>query len=90
MYQDDVKDTLRRQLDINRYQATQLGEEAVRIIRIGYYHLVDGPRIELGEKIRKSVHDTVSYPPEKLLPQTARGNHNTQIKIQNCTTLTAV
>ncbi len=90
MYQDDVKDTLRRQLDINRYQATQLGEEAVRVIRIGYYHLVDGPRIELVEKIRNSVHDTVSYPPEKLLPQTARGNHNTQIKIQNCTTLTAV
>jgi len=90
MHQSELKETLRRQLDINRDQAVQLGEEAVRIIRNGYYDLADGSRIEIREKIEKSVHGTVSYPPEKLLPQTAPGNHNTRIQIQNCTTLTAI
>ncbi|MDO9087331.1 MAG: TIGR02452 family protein [Anaerolineaceae bacterium] len=90
MYQFESKEILRRQLEINRDQAIQLGKEAIRIIRNGYYDLADGSRIEIREKMEKSVDGTVNYPPEILLPQIAHGNQNTRIEIQNCTTLTAV
>jgi len=87
---DDIKGKLRRQLEINRDQAVRLGEEAVRIIQNGYYDLADGSHIEIHEKIEKSVHGTVSYPPENLLAQTTPGKHNTRIHVQNCTTLAAL
>lgn len=90
MNESDPKETIQRQLEISREQAIQLGEEAVRIIRNGYYDLADGARIEICEKIEKSVYGMVSYPPEKRLSQTAPGNQNTRIQIHNCTTLTAI
>jgi uncharacterized protein (TIGR02452 family) len=86
----DLKKTLKRQLDIDRFQATRLGEEAVRIIQNSDYLISDGTRIEIRDLIKKSFHGTVSYPPEKTVSPSSRGNNNTIIEIHNCTTLAAV
>lgn len=86
----DLKKLLKRQLDVDRFQATRLGNEAVRIIQNGYYSLSDGTRVELRQQIQDSIRGTVSYPPEKPLPLHASGDHKTIIEIHNCTTLTAV
>ena len=90
MYQDDLKNTLRSQLEISRERALSLGEEAVMIIRNGYYYLPDGTQVDIREQMERSVMGTVSYPPESMLPQLAHSDKNTRIEIQNCTTLTAL
>lgn len=90
MHQDDNKERLRGQLDISREWAVSLGEEALSILRKGYYDVSDGSRVVIREKIHESVAGTVSYPPEQALPLQASGDHKTIIEIHNCTTLTAV
>ena len=90
MCQDDDKDRLRYQLNISRERAVSLGEETLSVIRKGYYDLSGGTRVEIRQQVQNSVLGTVSYPPEKPLPEKTFGNQNTIIEIHNCTTLTAV
>jgi len=90
MCQDDNRERLRRQLEVSREWAVSLGQEAVSIIRKGYYDVSDGSRVVIREKVQESVAGTVSYPPEQTLPLQAIGDHKTIIEIHNCTTLTAV
>ncbi|MBE0684821.1 MAG: TIGR02452 family protein [Anaerolineaceae bacterium] len=89
MYQEDVKDTLRSQLEISRERAISLGEEAVRIIRNGYYDLPDGRRVDIRDDLDRSIKGTQVYR-QHVDSETYAGGKETIIKVQNQTTLAAV
>lgn len=90
MYQEDVKDTLRGQLEISRERAISLGEEAVRIIRNGHYDLQDYRRVDIQDDLERSIKGTQVYRQHFYFPEKYAGELETIIKVQNQTTLAAV
>jgi len=73
---------------IPRETAARLGRQAVEIIRTGRYVTADQKVHEIGDQISYARNNTVSYPPDKSLPEMHTGNCKTKIDVINETTLT--
>lgn len=76
-------------LRISRELAAEYGKQAEQIIRQGYYTAPSGSRVELAGWIESSVRGTRAYPPGELLPDSLPGQFQTQIEVENETTLNA-
>jgi uncharacterized protein (TIGR02452 family) len=74
---------------LNRQRAAKLGQETVRIIEAGRYTTEKGKVVEVGDLLRRAVSGTCSYPPNHPLPEPQAGNKETQIEVENATTLAA-
>ena len=74
---------------IARELAAQYGREAVRIIESGQYVSTSGKTVQISGLTKKAVEGTESYPPERELAQSARGEFATIIRVLNETTLGA-
>lgn len=74
---------------IPRSLAAQYGQEAVQIIRQGAYRAPSGQMVNVADLIEHAVQGTVSYPPDRPLPQTHIGPYQTRIEVANETTLAA-
>ena len=72
---------------IDRNLALAYGREAVQIIESGRYNSPSGHRIEIAGMISESIAGTRSYPPDQMLPEFAPGPHQTEIRVENETTL---
>jgi len=75
---------------IPRERAAQYGQEAVQIIREGVYRAPSGQMVNVADLVEHAVQGTVSYPPDRPLPQTHVGPYQTRIEVANETTLAAV
>jgi uncharacterized protein (TIGR02452 family) len=74
---------------IPRDIAIELGEEAVRTIQTGCYHAPSGRLVNIARLIENSVRQTLSYPPDAVVPETCASLHQTEIEVENETTLAA-
>jgi uncharacterized protein (TIGR02452 family) len=80
----------RRELDIPRDTAAELGRSAVEIARNGFYFNLSGEKIELREMIAAAVARKRSIPPDAALPPAKPGSFpETKIQVANETTLGA-
>lgn len=80
----------RRELDIRRDVAEELGRTAVEIARNGFYFNAAGERVDIGELVAKAVSAKQSLPPDILLPTSQRRSFpETRIQVANETTLGA-
>ena len=75
---------------IPRELAAQYGQQAVQIIQQGAYRAPSGRMVSIADLVERSVQGTVSYAPDRLLPQTRVGSYQTRIEVANETTLAAV
>ena len=80
---------LQQQLDISRDVARELGLQAVEIITKGFYVTKTGKQIPIKEYLLNSKANTITYTPEKTLPDHAIGSYSTEIEVINTTTLAA-
>ncbi|MEN6439304.1 MAG: TIGR02452 family protein [Syntrophobacter sp.] len=74
---------------ISRDLAAEHGREAVRITESGEYLAPSGKAVNISGLVERSVGGTVSYPPDKPLPEAATGDYRTDISVANMTTLDA-
>jgi uncharacterized protein (TIGR02452 family) len=80
----------RRELDIGRDVAAELGRSAVEIARTGFYFNDAGERVEIGELVARAVSAKQSLPPDAVLPiPQPRSFSETRIQVANETTLGA-
>jgi uncharacterized protein (TIGR02452 family) len=80
----------RRELDIRRDLAAELGQSAVEIARTGFYFNAGGERVEIGELVTRAVTGKQSLPRDALLPTPQpRSFAETLIQVANETTLGA-
>lgn len=76
-------------IKISRELAAEYGREAVRIAESGEYVTPLGRVVRIAEMVRRSVDETVSYPPDQPFQESARGRYQTIIEVENITTLEA-
>jgi uncharacterized protein (TIGR02452 family) len=69
--------------------ARKLGKEAVRIIDEALYHAPSGRLVDISNLVEYSVRGTRSYPPDAALLESITGSHQTEIAVENRTTLAA-
>ena len=74
---------------ISRELAAEYGRQAVRITRSGQYPAPSGRIVDVSRSVKRSIEGTVSYPPDQPFQESARGNHQTGISVENMTTLEA-
>ena len=74
---------------ISRETAAGYGRQAVRITESGEYLAPSGRVVDVSQLVKRSVNGTVSYPPGQVYQESARGNHQTKISVENMTTLEA-
>jgi len=74
---------------ISRETAAGYGREAVRITESGEYPAPSGRVVDVSQLVKRSVDGTVSYPPGPAYHESARGNYETKISVENMTTLEA-
>lgn len=80
----------RRELDIDRAKAAELGRSAVRIAQQGHYVGPEGTRIDLAEMVSKALTARQSLPPDAPLPSPApTQRRRTRVEVTNETTLGA-
>lgn len=82
-------DELRKNLDISRELARSLGYEAVDILKQGHYRTESGRVIRISDAVQAAAERTISYAPADSLPTIWEGNYETQVEVQNTTTLSA-
>jgi uncharacterized protein (TIGR02452 family) len=74
---------------ISRELAAEYGRQAVQITESGEYRTSSGRVVKIAEMVRRSIDGTVSYPPGQPFQESKRGNHQTQITVENKTTVEA-
>lgn len=74
---------------ISRELAAEYGRQALQILEQVYYTAPSGARVEMAGLIESSVRGTHSYPPGETLPDSLPGQFQTQIEVENETTLSA-
>ncbi len=74
---------------ISRELAAEYGRQAVEITKSGEYLAPSGRVVRIAQMVRRSVDETISYPPGQPFEDSARGCHQTTISVQNMTTLEA-
>ena len=74
---------------ISRELAAEYGRGAVRITESGQYLAPSGRVVNVSQLVKRSIDGTVSYPPDQPFQESARGNRQTKISVENMTTLEA-
>ena len=74
---------------ISRELAAEYGRGAVLITESGEYPAPSGRVVNVSRLVKRSIDGTVSYPPDQPFQESARGNHQTKISVENMTTLEA-
>ncbi len=74
---------------ISRELAAEYGREAVRIAESGEYRAPSGRLVNVSQSVKRAIDGTVSYLPDQPFQESARGNHQTKISVENITTLEA-
>jgi uncharacterized protein (TIGR02452 family) len=74
---------------ITRELAAEYGRKAIQIIESGEYRTSSGRIVRVAERVRRSIDGTCSYPPDQPFQESARGQHQTKIRVENITTLDA-
>jgi uncharacterized protein (TIGR02452 family) len=87
---DDLAALRRRELDIPRERARELGQSALRAIREGWYAGPDGRPVDWRTDVEKAAAAKVSLPPGAALPPLTRERFpETHVLVANDTTLGA-
>jgi uncharacterized protein (TIGR02452 family) len=87
---EELAEARRRELDIRRDVAAELGKSAVEIARTGFYFNSAGEKVEIGELVTRAVSGRKSLPPDASLPTSqSRSLSETRLQIANETTLGA-
>jgi hypothetical protein len=74
----------RRELDIWRDVAAELGRSAVEIARTGFYFNDAGERVEIGELVARAVSAKRSLPPDAVRPDhEPRSFAETRVQVVN-------
>jgi uncharacterized protein (TIGR02452 family) len=76
-------------IKISRELAAEYGRQAVEITESGEYRAPSGRVVKIAEMARRSIDETVSYPPGQPFQESAKGNQQTQLSVENLTTLEA-
>ncbi len=76
-------------INISRELAAEYGREAVRITEFGEYVAPSGRVVRISQIVRRSIGGTVSHPPDQLFQESAKGEYQTIISVENTTTLEA-
>ena len=86
----DLAAARRRELDITRSRAAELGKSALEAALLGYYHNQAGDRVDWGKQISHACSVKQSIPPDAALPAFS-GVYQTETRVQVCneTTLQA-
>jgi uncharacterized protein (TIGR02452 family) len=85
---EELAEARRRELDIRRDVAAELGKSAVEIARTGFYFNSAGEKVEIGELVTRAVSGRKSLPPDASLPTSqSRSFSETRLQIANETTL---
>ena len=85
---EELAEARRRELDIRRDVATELGRSAVEIARTGFYFNSAGEKVEIGELVSRAVSGRKSLRPDASLPTPqSRSFSETRLQIANETTL---
>jgi hypothetical protein len=80
----------RRELDVPREIAAELGRSAVEIAQRGFYFNAAGEKVEIGELVARAASAKQSLPPDAALPNPQpRSFAETRIQVANETTLEA-
>jgi len=74
-------------IKISRELAAEYGRQAVQIIESGKYLAPSGRVVNVSQLVKPSIDGTVSYPPGQPFRESARGNYQTKISVENMTTL---
>ena len=74
---------------ISRELAAEYGRRAVLITESGEYPAPSGRVVNVSRLVKRSIDGTVSYPPDQPFQESARGNYQTKISVENMTTLEA-
>ena len=77
-------------MKISREKARSLGFETVKILNVGYYVTNAGTRVDIQAHVDSSIRGTVSYPPERDLPDHTSHDFKMTVDVRNQTTLGAV
>ena len=88
--QPESVDRLVASMKISRERAQLLGREMVEILRVGHYAAPYGCTVNVERQIQDAVTGTVSYPPERSLPNAVAYNNPMTVEVRNETTLAAV
>jgi uncharacterized protein (TIGR02452 family) len=72
---------------IPRELAAEHGRQAVHITEAGEYRSSRGRVVKIAEMVRRSIDQTVSYPPAQPFQESVQGNHQTKVSVENITTL---
>ncbi|PAY16354.1 TIGR02452 family protein [Rhodopirellula sp. SM50] len=87
---DEMADARRRELDISRDFARDLGRSAVEISESGFYQNSKGQRVNIQKMVEDAIADKVSIAPEYPLPATRPATvAETTVQVTNETTLMA-
>lgn len=74
---------------ITRRHAAQLGRDTRRILEAGRYQTVAGAVVDIDELVQRAVAGTCSYPPNQHPPRSRLGEKQTQVTVNNESTLVA-
>jgi uncharacterized protein (TIGR02452 family) len=74
---------------ISRELAAEYGRQAVQITESGEYPASSGRVVNVSQLVKRSIDGTVSYPPGQPFQESAKGNYQTKISVENMTTLEA-
>ena len=69
--------------------AAEHGRQAVGIADSGEYHSSSGKKVGISGLVLRAIRETVSYSPDKTFPESAKGSHQTEVSVENTTTLDA-
>lgn len=87
---EELAATCKRDLDVRRDFATELGRTAVDAAEKGHYLTVSGRTVEWGDQVGAAVQRRVSIPPEARLPEAPPPTFSvTCCQVSNATTLGA-
>lgn len=85
-----MAETRRRELDISRVHARELGESAVKAAGEGYYLNLAGERVDWREQVNRAREARISIKPDDVLPRSGCPRSlNTHVQVINETTLQA-
>jgi uncharacterized protein (TIGR02452 family) len=74
---------------ISRELAAEYGRQAVRITESGEYLTPSGRLVNISQLVKRSITQTVSYPPDHAFREDVKGDYPTEISVENTTTLEA-
>jgi uncharacterized protein (TIGR02452 family) len=87
---DAMAATCRRELDVNRDVACELGQSALRAIQAGRYQTSTGGHVGWRDEVAAAVKAKISLPPEAVLPTHNGASYpETVVQVVNETTLQA-